>query len=218
MKIIIAEDSTLLRAGLVSLLERLGHQIIAEADDAPSLLSAVDKAITLGEQPDIVITDVRMPPENLNDGLEAAHDIRHRHPELPILVLSQYLADADALTLLDNVQGGIGYLLKDRVSRVSDLTHTLDAVASGGVVIDPDIVSHLLGRTRKNSPIDTLTDREREVLAHMASGLANAEIANTLVVSDAAVAKHINSIFAKLGLTPDHGHRRVRAVLAYLHQ
>lgn len=218
MRIIIAEDSTLLRAGLVSLLERLGHHIIAEADDAPSLLSAVDKAMTLDEQPDIVITDVRMPPGNLNDGLEAAQHIRERHPALPILVLSQYLADADALTLLDSIHGGIGYLLKDRVSRVSDLTHTLDAVASGGVVIDPDIVSHLLGRIRKNSPIDTLTEREREVLSHMASGLANTEIANALVVSDAAVAKHINGIFAKLGLTPDHGHRRVRAVLAYLHQ
>lgn len=218
MRIMLAEDSALLRSGLASLLERLGHTIVAEADDAPSLVNAVEKASTLGTEIDIVITDVRMPPNNTDDGLVAASQIREAHPELPILVLSQYLADADALTLLESVTGAVGYLLKDRVSRVSDFLHALETVAAGGVVIDPDVVQHLLGRNRRSTPLATLTSREREVLSHMAAGRANAEIADELTVSEAAIAKHINSIFAKLHLTPDQGHRRVRAVLAYLHQ
>lgn len=218
MKIVLAEDSALLRSGLTSLLERLGHTIIAEATNAPELVSAVVEAIRIGDTPDIVITDVRMPPNNLDDGLKAASELRKRHPDLPILVLSQYLANADARQLLESVNGAVGYLLKDRVSRVSDFIHALETVVAGGVVIDPEVVGHLLGRRRRNSPLANLTEREIEVLSQMAAGLANAEIARELVISEAAIAKHINNIFAKLQLTPDQGHRRVRAVLAFLNQ
>jgi DNA-binding NarL/FixJ family response regulator len=168
-----------------------------------------------GELPDLVITDVRMPPRLQNDGIDAVVELRRHHPALPVVLLSQYVADAYARDLLAGSSGGIGYLLKDRIGRVSDVMTSLEVVAAGGTVIDPQIVRSLLDRS--SSPLDALTPREREVLALMAEGRANPEIARRLVVSDAAVAKHIGNVFAKLGLaTDDAGHRRVRAVLAYL--
>lgn len=216
MQIVLAEDSALLREGLVGLLERFGHEVVDAVGDAPALLAAVDHAAGAGRLPDLVITDVRMPPTNSDDGLRAALQLRREYPALPVVVLSQYVADAYAAQLLESAEGGVGYLLKDRVGRVADFMQSLDVVATGGVIIDSEMVRHLLGRARAESPLSRLTAREREVLAAMAEGKANAEIASSLVVSEAAVAKHIGNIFAKLVLAPDDGHRRVRAVLTYL--
>lgn len=213
MRIVLAEDSTLLREGLVGLLERFGHEVSAVAD-ATALTATVTRAVASGTAPDIVITDVRMPPGNTDDGLRAALDLRARFVGLPVLVLSQYVANAYAAQLLESAEGGVGYLLKDRVGRVSDFMRSVDVVAGGGVVIDPDMVGHLIGRSR--GPLSRLSAREREVLARMAEGGANAEIASTLTISEAAVAKHIGNIFAKLDLPPASGHRRVLAVLAHL--
>ncbi|MFZ4893121.1 response regulator [Plantibacter sp. Mn2098] len=215
MRILLAEDSTLLREGLVSLLERLGHTITGTAADAPGLLRLVAGAHADGSMPDIVITDVRMPPGNRDDGLLAALDIRERHPGQPILVLSQYLADAYADRLLLSGDGGVGYLLKDRVGRIADFDRSLAMIAGGGTIIDPDVVRHLVG-ARVAQPVDALTPREREVLALMAEGLSNGDIRSRLTVTDAAVSKHIGNIFAKLHLAPTDENRRVRAVLAYL--
>jgi len=214
---VLAEDSTLLREGLVGLLERSGHEVSEAVDNATALVETVDRAVRSSNPPDLVITDVRMPPNNLNDGLEAALEIRRTHPNIALLVLSQYVADAYALQLLKNTRGGIGYLLKDRVGRIPDFMRSLDVIVSGGVVIDPEMVQHLFSESRAQGPLAMLTSREREVLAKMAEGKSNGEIAALLVVSEAAVSKHIGNIFAKLGLEPDDGHRRVRAVLAYLH-
>ncbi len=212
----LAEDSTLLREGLVGLLERSGHELSGVVDNATALVETVDRVALSTNPPDLVITDVRMPPNHLNDGLEAAIEIRRAHPNIPLLVLSQYVADAYALKLLRNTRGGVGYLLKDRVGRIPDFMRSLDVIVSGGVVIDPEMVQHLLSDSRSHEPLARLTPRETEVLAKMAEGKSNREIAATLFVSDAAVAKHIGSIFAKLDLELDDGHRRVRAVLAYL--
>jgi len=215
MRIILAEDSALLRESLTSLLEKLGHVVTATATDAPELVDAVALAAQHNLLPDLVITDVRMPPNHQDDGLRAALQIRRAHGPLPILVLSQYVADAYAAQLLSEGDGAVGYLLKDRIGRISDFSRAIETVAAGGTVIDPDMVRHLLAR-KTGSPIDSLTPRERDVLTLMAEGLANQAIADRLVVSTAAVAKHIGSIFAKLELTPDDGHRRVKAVLLYL--
>ncbi|MEU4365243.1 response regulator transcription factor [Promicromonospora sp. NPDC023987] len=215
MRIVLAEDSILLREGLVGLLERVGHEVAHVTDDADELVRLVLADGAHGELPDLVITDVRMPPRLQNDGIDAAAELRRHHPALPVVLLSQYVADAYARDLLSGSSGGIGYLLKDRIGRVSDVMASLEVVAAGGTVIDPQIVRSLLDRS--SSPLGTLTPREREVLALMAEGRSNPEIAERLVVSDAAVAKHIGNVFAKLGLTVDDaGHRRVRAVLAYL--
>lgn len=216
MRIILAEDSALLREGLVGLLERFGHEVMASVGDATALVEVVTAAVAANDAPDLVVTDVRMPPGDSDDGLRAAIALREKHPGLPMLVLSQYVADAYAAQLLGSTEGGVGYLLKDRVGRIADFMQSLELVANGGVVIDPDMVRHLLGRSRQHSPVDTLTAREREVLTRMAEGKGNTEIASTLVVTEAAVAKHIGNIFAKLGLIPESGHRRVLAVLAYL--
>ncbi len=215
MRIILAEDSTLLRESLTSLLEKLGHDVIATAVDAPGLVSAVEAADCDGGLPDLVVTDVRMPPRNQDDGLQAALEIRRVHGPVPVLVLSQYVADAYAAQLLSGSDGAVGYLLKDRIGRIADFSRALETVASGGTVIDPEMVAHLIAK-KTGSPIASLTPREREVLALMAEGLANQAIAQKLVVGDAAVAKHIGNIFAKLGLVPDDGHRRVKAVLLFL--
>jgi DNA-binding NarL/FixJ family response regulator len=216
MRIIVAEDSTLLREGLVGLLERFGHTIVGAASDAATLHEAVDRAAASGGVPDIVITDVRMPPDNRNDGLDAAIRLRVEHPGLPVLLLSQYVVAAYADELLADPRGGVGYLLKDRVGRVSDFMASVEVVARGGTVIDPDVVRALMAPTG-HGPLDQLTAREREVLALMAEGKGNADIASELVVSEAAIAKHIGNVFSKLGLAPnDAGHRRVQAVLAYL--
>ena len=214
MRLLLAEDSALLREALTALLERLGHTIAA-ADTAPGLIQEFTRLEESGERPDLVLTDVRMPPDNSDDGLRAALQIRSRHPEQPVLVLSQYIADTYARELLTLPAGGIGYLLKDRVNRVRDFAAALQTVASGGTVIDPDVVQHLLSSTRPG-PLDNLTGREREVLGLMADGQSNAQIAATLVLTEAAVSKHIGNIFVRLGLSPVQENRRVRAVLTYL--
>lgn len=215
MRVLLAEDSTLLREALTALLERLGHTIAATAQTAPELLGAFEHLAGANEPPNLVLTDVRMPPGNSDDGLAAALHIRAAHPTQPIMVLSQYIADTYARELLTLPEGAIGYLLKDRVNRVRDFAAALETVASGGTVIDPEVVQHLLSGSRPG-PLDSLTVREREVLALMADGQSNTGIAGALTLTDAAVSKHIGNIFAKLGLGPVEDNRRVRAVLTYL--
>lgn len=215
MRLLLAEDSALLREALVALLERLGHVISATARTAPELLSEYARLRGGGEAPDLVLTDVRMPPSGSDDGLRAALEIRAAHPTQPVMVLSQYIADTYARELLTLPEGAVGYLLKDRVNRVRDFAGALESVATGGTVIDPEVVQHLLSRTRPG-PLDRLTPREREVLGLMADGGSNAQIADALTLTDAAVSKHIGNIFTKLDLSPVEDNRRVRAVLTYL--
>jgi DNA-binding NarL/FixJ family response regulator len=201
----------LLREGLVGLLTRCGHEVVAAVGDAPALVAAVEE-----HAPDIVVTDVRMPPAFQDEGLHAAVRLREKRPTLPVLVLSQYVQRTYASELLDTGDGsGIGYLLKDRVGQVEEFVDALCEVADGGTVVDPEVVRQLLRRRR--DPLERLTPREREVLALIAEGRSNGAIARELVVSEAAVGKHIGSILAKLDLPPaDATHRRVLAVLAYL--
>jgi DNA-binding NarL/FixJ family response regulator len=211
-RVVLAEDFVLLRAGLVHVLERYGYTVVAQVGDAPALVRAV-----ADEQPDIVITDVRMPPDNTDDGLRAAIELRRRWPALPVLVLSQYIEQTYATELFQGDPAGLGYLLKDRVSDVDDFAAALRQVAAGGTVIDPAVVRQLLARHRDRSPVASLTPRERDVLELMAQGRTNAAIARGLYLSEQAVAKHIGSIFGKLGLAPAvEDNRRVLAVLAYL--
>lgn len=207
----LAEDSVLLREGLIALLGRFGHEVPAAVGDAGALVEAVAE-----HRPDIVVTDVRMPPGFQDEGLHAAVRLRAERPSLPVLVLSQYVQRAYASELLDSGDGsGIGYLLKDRVGQVEEFQAALQEVASGGTVIDPEVVRQLLRRRR--DPLERLTPREREVLGLIAEGRSNAAIARHLVVSEAAVGKHIGSILTKLDLPPGADtHRRVLAVLAYL--
>ncbi|MFF3869477.1 LuxR C-terminal-related transcriptional regulator [Micromonospora sp. NPDC001898] len=209
---VLAEDSTLMRAGLVSLLEGLGHTVAAAVGDGDSLLRAA-----LECRPDLVITDVRMPPGFTDEGLRAAVTLRAGDSDAAVLVLSQYAATAYAAELLGpSGQAGVGYLLKDRIGEVADFADAVSRVASGETVIDPAVVRQLLSRQRTTNPLDRLTRREREVLGQMAEGRSNPSIARTLGVSDAAVAKHIGNIFLKLDLPVEDGHRRVLAVLTYL--
>jgi DNA-binding NarL/FixJ family response regulator len=218
VRIVLAEDSTLLREGLVMVLSRLGHEVVRQVADAPSLIRTVEEEAAAGEV-DVVITDVRMPPTNTSDGLQAAHRIRERHPGMPVLVLSQYIAAAYARELFSEDSTGLGYLLKDRVGRIEDFARALETVAEGGTVIDPDVVKHLMGNAAadsRSSALESLTPRELEILELMAQGRANSEIERELYVSSATVAKHIGNIFDKLGLDPHAGNRRVRAVLAFL--
>ncbi|MFJ9148655.1 response regulator [Streptomyces sp. NPDC102270] len=207
----LAEDSVLLREGLVGLLGRCGHQVVAAVGDAEALLVAVEE-----HSPDIVVTDVRMPPGFQDEGLHAAVRLRERRPGLPVLVLSQYVQRAYASELLDSGDGtGVGYLLKDRVGQVEQFVDALCEVADGATVVDPEVVRQLLRRRR--DPLERLTPREREVLALIAEGKSNGAIARELVVSEAAVGKHIGGILTKLDLPPaEETHRRVLAVLAYL--
>ncbi|MEU6341050.1 response regulator transcription factor, partial [Streptomyces sp. NPDC046977] len=200
----LAEDSVLLREGLTGLLDRFGHRVVAAVGDADALLAAVDE-----HSPDIVVTDVRMPPGFQDEGLRAAVRLRQTRPALPVLVLSQYVQRAYAAELLDSGDGtGLGYLLKDRVGRVGEFVEALCEVAAGGTVVDPEVVRQLLRRRR--GPLERLTPREREVLALVAEGRSNGAIARELVVSEAAVGKHIGSILSKLDLPPaDETHRRV---------
>nr|WP_277611400.1 response regulator transcription factor [Streptomyces scabichelini] len=209
-----AEDSVLLRDGLISLLTRCGHEVVAAVGDAEALLAAVAEQEQGG--PDIVMTDVRMPPDFKDEGLHAAVRLRETRPTLPVLVLSQYVQRTYAAELLDSGDGsGVGYLLKDRVGQVEEFVEALQEVAAGGTVVDPEVVRQLLRRRR--DPLERLTPREREVLALIAEGRSNGSIARELVVSEAAVGKHISSIFTKLDLPPaDETHRRVLAVLAFL--
>jgi DNA-binding NarL/FixJ family response regulator len=211
MRVVIAEDSILLREGLVRLLESRGAEVVAAVGDADALLAAVQ-----ADQPDLVIADVRMPPSHTDEGLRAALVLRRQFPMLPVLVLSQYVEERYATELLSGPTSGVGYLLKDRVADVSTFVDALRQVAAGGTVLDPEVVSQLLIRHRSD-PLDRLTPRESEVLSLMAEGRSNSGIAGALVVSESAVAKHVNSIFTKLDLPlVDGDHRRVLAVLQFL--
>jgi DNA-binding NarL/FixJ family response regulator len=211
MRVVLAEDSVLLREGLVRLLERAGFEVAAAVPDAEALLRAVEK-----QRPDVVVTDVRMPPGHTDEGLRAALVIRKQWPEIGVLVLSQYVEERYAADLLSSETSGVGYLLKDRVADVADFLDGLRRVAEGGTVLDPEVVAQLLLRHRSD-PLDRLTPRELEVLAAMAEGRSNSGIAAALVVSESAVAKHINNIFGKLDLgAADSDHRRVLAVLRFL--
>ena len=212
MRIVIADDSILLREGLVRLLEEAGFDVVAQAGDAEDLLRKV-----AAHTPDVAIVDIRMPPTNTDDGLRAAIEIRRRWPAVGVLVLSQYVEETLAMDLVADSHGGIGYLLKDRVRDVERLTHAVAQVGSGGTVLDPSVVSQLLGRTRRSDPFALLTQRERDVLELMAHGRTNSAIAERLVVTAGAVEKHVTSIFGKLGLPPTpEDHRRVLAVLRFL--
>ncbi len=210
MRVVIAEDSVLLREGLVRLLADAGHNVVAATGQPEDFLRAVDTKL-----PDAVVVDVRMPPTFTDEGLRAALVVRRRWPDVGVLVLSQYVEERYATELLSDRPHGVGYLLKDRVADLTEFLEALDRVAAGGSVLDPEVVAQLLARSRH--PLASLTARERDVLGLMAEGRSNSAIAGALVVSDGAVEKHINNIFAKLGLPPaDQDHRRVLAVLRYL--
>ena len=290
MRILLADDAALLREGLAGLLTTAGHEVVAQVADADALRTEVGRLAAAGELPDVVVTDVRMPPTGTDDGLRAAIDLRRAHPGLPVVVLSAYVAGPYVQDLLEETEsptspagpggpsassgGAVGYLLKERVGRVADFLHSLDIVVGGGVVIDPEVVSHLMkaaraagsaqditgsgagegavtmtgsvpgtapapsdpqgpvmtGAASPSTPsdgiataapggagLDRLTRREQEVLGLMAQGLSNAQIAERLVLSDGAVAKHVANIFRGLDLQPGEENRRVRAVLAWLH-
>ena len=282
MRILLADDAALLREGLAGLLTTAGHKVVAQVADADALRTEVERLAAAGELPDIVVTDVRMPPTGTDDGLRAAIDLRRAHPGLPVVVLSAYVAGPYVQDLLEETEssaspaspagsggsgGAVGYLLKERVGRVADFLHSLDVVVGGGVVIDPEVGSHLMtaaraagsraggaaettagpaavaptapsgfqtpapiGAVSPSTPsggiasaapggagLDRLTRREQEVLELMAQGLSNAQIAERLVLSDGAVAKHVANIFRGLDLQPGEENRRVRAVLAWLH-
>jgi DNA-binding NarL/FixJ family response regulator len=211
MRIVIVEDSVLLREGIARLLNESGHEVVGQLVDADSLLVCVAEL-----RPDLVVLDVRLPPTFTDEGIRAAVALRAAAPSQPILVLSQYVEEQYATELLASDSQGIGYLLKERVADVGDFVDACQRVAAGGTVLDPEVVAQLLAR-RRRGPFDDLTPREREVLGLMAEGRSNTGIARHLVVSDGAVEKHISSIFSKLGLaTSDTEHRRVLAVLQYL--
>ncbi|MDT7639875.1 MAG: hypothetical protein QOC83_4163 [Pseudonocardiales bacterium] len=210
MRVVLAEDSVLLREGLIRLIEEAGCQVVAAVGDGPALVTAVAE-----HAPDVSVVDIRMPPTHTDEGLRAAVEIRRRAPGAKILVLSQYVEVTYAGDLFADRAGGVGYLLKDRVVDVDELTDALRRVAAGGTVLDPQVVSELFAARR--DPLATLTPREREVLGLMAQGCTNTAICRRLVVSEGAVEKHIGNIFGKLGLPPsDSDHRRVMAVLTYL--
>jgi DNA-binding NarL/FixJ family response regulator len=212
LRVVIADDSVLLREGLSRLLEESGFEVAGQAGDAEDLLRKVG-----AHRPDVAVVDVRMPPTHTDEGLRAAHRIRAEHPDTAVLVLSQYVEEAYALELLSESTERTGYLLKDRVADVETFTDAVRRVAGGGSALDPEVVALLLGRRRREDPLDALTAREKEVLGLMAEGRSNAAIAEALVVTERAVEKHVTSIFSKLDLTPTvEDHRRVLAVLAYL--
>ena len=271
MRILLADDAALLREGLAGLLAAAGHEVVAQVADADTLRTEVARLAETGGLPDVVVTDVRMPPTRTDDGLRAAVDLRAAHPGLPVVVLSAYVAGPYLGELLEGVDGAVGYLLKERVGRVSDFLRSLDVVVSGGIVIDPEVMAHLMasaagamgselqalaapgsangvdamvgtGETTAsgmadaadaadpagrgpaasapadppNQGLERLTPREAEVLMLMAEGLSNGRIAQRLVISDGAVAKHVANIFLKLDLPPGEENRRVRAVLAWV--
>ena len=212
LRVVVADDSVLLREGLVRLLEESGFDVVGQAGDAEDLMRKVG-----AHKPDVAVVDVRMPPTHTDEGLRAAHRIRSEQPTTAVLVLSQYVEEAYALELLSESTERTGYLLKDRVADVDTFTDAVRRVAGGGSALDPEVVALLLGRRRREDPLDALTAREREVLGLMAEGRSNNAIAEALVVTERAVEKHVTSIFSKLDLTPTvEDHRRVLAVLAYL--
>src|SRR6516165_6007616 len=216
MRIVIAEDSAVVRAGLAEILADRGHEVVAAVGDAEGLRAAVDE-----HRPEVAVVDVRMPPGYTDEGLRAAIAIRRDHPKTGVLVFSQYIETRYAADLLGAAAGGgaagVGYLLKDRVADVGEFVEALNRVAAGGTALDPEVVTQLLGASRRTDGLALLTAREREVLALMAEGRSNGAIAATLVVSERAVEKYVGNIFSKLGLAPsDADHRRVLAVLRYL--
>jgi DNA-binding NarL/FixJ family response regulator len=212
VRIVIADDADLLREALAASLGASGFEVVGQAADVAGLLALVDRAI-----PDVAIVDVRMPPTHTTEGLEAARRIRADHPSIAILVLSQYVETRYAVELVRDDPTGIGYLLKERVTRLADLADAVRRVAAGGSVIDPEVVARLLGRQRRHSPLDELTPREREILGQMAEGRSNAAIAGQLTLELKTVEGHVRAIFSKLGFEPaTEDHRRVLAVLAYL--
>ena len=212
MRVVVAEDSALLRDGLVHLLRRREHEVVAAVADADALLAAVAE-----HRPDVAVVDVRMPPTHTDEGLRAALALRRDHPGVAVLVLSQYIETRYATQLLSGRCDGLGYLLKDRVADVGDFLDALTRVAGGATVLDPEVVSQILGASRRVFALETLTARERQVLGLMAEGRSNSAIADALTVSPASVEKYVTSIFGKLGLPPsDTDHRRVLAVLRYL--
>jgi DNA-binding NarL/FixJ family response regulator len=211
VRVVIAEDLALLREGLMRLLGEHGFEVVAAVEDGEALVAAVEE-----HDPHVCVVDVRLPPTFTDEGVRAALEARRRRPGLPVLVLSQYVEQTFAAELLSDGRGGVGYLLKDRVADVRDFVEAVRRVAEGGTALDPEAVAQLLGG-RRDSALDELTPRERDVLALMAEGRSNAAIAGSLVVTDGAVEKHVSSIFAKLGLPPsEQDHRRVLAVLAWL--
>jgi DNA-binding NarL/FixJ family response regulator len=212
MRVVLADDSLLLREGVARLLSEAGLEVVAQAGDADDLLRKVG-----AHKPDVAIVDVKMPPTHTDEGLRAAAEIRERHPQVGVLVLSQYLEEGYALDLLSSSAERMGYLLNDRVADLDRFVDAVKRVGEGGSALDPEVVSRLLGRRRREDPLEELSPREREVLGLMAEGRSNHAIADALVVTERAVEKHVTSIFSKLGLPPTaEDHRRVLAVLTYL--
>jgi DNA-binding NarL/FixJ family response regulator len=212
VRIVIAEDLALLRDGLIRLLQAHDFEVVEAVDNGPSLLRAL-----VSHRPDVAVVDVRLPPSFTDEGLRAAIEARRRVPGLPVLVLSQYVEPLYARELLSDRGGGVGYLLKDRVSNVGQFVDAVRRVADGGTAMDPEVISELLAKQSRNQPLRQLTPREREVLGLMAEGRSNAAIASRLFITEKAVSKHTNNIFSKLALPPsEDDNRRVLAVLAYL--
>jgi DNA-binding NarL/FixJ family response regulator len=212
LRIVLAEDSVLLREGLLRLLDDAGFDVVDSCGDAETFLRLVEK-----HRPDLVVVDVRMPPTFTDEGVRAALVVRQEHPDIAVLVLSQYVEENYATELVAARSKGVGYLLKDRVADVGDFVEALRRVAAGGTALDPEVVSQLLSRAHRRDPLERLTPRETEVLGLMAEGRSNTAIAAALVVTEGAVEKHVSSIFSKLDLTPtEHDHRRVLAVLRWL--
>jgi DNA-binding NarL/FixJ family response regulator len=212
VRVVVGEDSLLLREGIVRVLGEAGFDVVAQAGDAQELLREVS-----AHKPDVAVVDIRMPPTDTDDGLRAAIEIRRRLPRTAVMVLSQYLEEGYALDLVGDSAEGTGYLLKDRVGDVERFADSVRRVAEGGSALDPEVIAQVLGRSRRRDPLAELTAREREVLALMAEGRSNQAIAEQLAVTERAVEKHVTRIFDKLGLMPAAGdHRRVRAVLTFL--
>jgi DNA-binding NarL/FixJ family response regulator len=212
LRVVIAEDSVLLREGIARLLEESGFEVAGQAGDGEDLLRKVG-----AHKPDVAVVDVRMPPTHTDEGLRAAHRIRAEHPDTAVLVLSQYVDEAYALELLSDSTESTGYLLKDRIADIETFTDAVRRVANGGSALDPEVVAMLLGRRRRDDPLAVLTPREREVLGLMAEGRSNSAMAEALGVSERAVEKHVTAIFSKLDLMPAVAdHRRVLAVLTFL--
>jgi DNA-binding NarL/FixJ family response regulator len=212
LRVVVGEDQPLVRAGVVRVLEEDGFEVVAVAADAPDLLRK-----TRAHKPDVVVTDIQMPPDSTDDGLRAAIEIRATQPDVGVLVLSQFLEDRYALDLVGDRAGGVGYLLKDRVGDLTLFTDAVRRVAHGGSALDPEVVQRMVGRRRANGPLDELTPRELQVIGLMAEGRSNQGIADELIVTVPAIERHITSIFAKLDLrTVPEDHRRVLAVLEFL--
>jgi DNA-binding NarL/FixJ family response regulator len=212
VKVAIAEDSVLLREGLASLLANAGHDVVGQSENADDLLLKVRSY-----EPDVAIVDIRMPPTHTDEGLRAAQEIREKHPQTKVMVLSSHIESGYAVELLADDASGVGYLLKERVSDVKEFLSAVERVAAGGVALDPEVISRLVGRRRGSGPLDELTPREREVLQLMAEGRSNSGIAEVLVVTERAVEKHVTNIFGKFGLhAAPEDHRRVLAVHTYL--